>query len=93
MSRETEDGWGKPSSWRTTLGLEQAPRPGGAGAQVFGAQSPPRLSEAPPICAGRQRGPMETRTLPARGWGLWGQREDGCRATLLLMSGLLPALP
>ena len=33
---------------------------------------------------------METRTLPARGWGLWGQREDGCRAALLLMSGLLP---
>ena len=40
-----------------------------------------------------QRGPMETCTLPARGWGLRGQREDGCRGALLLMSGLLPALP
>ena len=44
---------GKPSSWGTALGLERAPGPGGACARVFGAQSPPRLSEAPPICACR----------------------------------------
>lgn len=50
MSRETEDGWGKPSSWRTTLGLEQAPRPGGFISSVLGPSHPPRLSEAPPIC-------------------------------------------
>lgn len=40
-----------------------------------------------------QHGPTESRTLPTRGWGLRGQREDGCRAPLLLISGLLPALP
>ena len=48
-----EGGWGKPSSWGTALGLEGAPGPGGACARVFGAQSPPKLSEAPPICACR----------------------------------------
>lgn len=45
-----EGGWGKPSSWGTTFGLERAPGWGGAGTRVFGAQSTPRLSEAPPIC-------------------------------------------
>ena len=45
-----EGGWGKPSSWGTILGLERAPGWGGAGTRASGAQSTPRLSEAPPIC-------------------------------------------
>lgn len=97
MSRETLRVAGeKPSSqsWGTTPGLEPVPGPGGTGTRACRAQSPPQgLRKHLLYVPAEQRGPTETTPCPPGAGGLRGQREDGSRATLLLVRGLIPALP